>query len=212
MGRGRRLSRWLLRLLEEAGLTNMGWRQPYEDQRVWVSKLRNVTGQFMVAPGRGLSQWWFPYPGEWHRKRVHARLHAAAGEWPRGYRPQAFLSRVAEVVEAHAVDKEGRESRVEVVNRIGRPMVGRNAVSGPYLFIGVVGRGGPRRGYECVQGWAQPIVSWGCPVPVDSHYERRAFGTLLVTGEIVEKSFPGAEVVIEKPVFDHRDTGRAVSA
>ena len=118
------LSRWLLRLLEEAGLTSVLRRQPDEHQRVWVSKLRKVTGHFMVAPGRGLSQWWFPYPGEWHRKRVHARLRAAAGEWPRGYRPQAYLSRVTEVVEAHAVGEEGRESRV-VVNRIGLPMVGR---------------------------------------------------------------------------------------
>ena len=38
-----------------------------------------------------------------------------------------------------------------------------------------------RIGYECLEGYAQPIVASDCPVPVDSHYERRAFGTLRST-------------------------------
>ena len=59
------------------------------------------------------------------RRGCTQRLRAAAEEWSRGHRPQVFLSRVSEVVKAHAVGEEGRGSRVVVVNRIGLPMVGR---------------------------------------------------------------------------------------
>ena len=73
---------------------------------------------------------------------------------------------------------------------------------GPYLFFGVVGLGGVRRGYECIEGYAQPIVARECPVPVDSHYERRAFGTLRATLVVLQRTYPDAEFRLEKPLFD----------
>ena len=88
------------------------------------------------------------------------------------------------------------------MDRVGRPMVGQNAVPGPYLFMGAVGVDGQTGRVACLRGFAQPIVGTENPIPVDSDYERRAFGALRVTAKIVEKAFPGARVEIEKPVFD----------
>ena len=59
-----------------------------------------------------------------------------------------------------------------------------------------------RRGYECAQGWAQPIVSVQCPVPVNSDFERQAFGTLETVLWILRKESPDAEFTMEKPVFN----------
>ena len=87
-GPGRRsrpaLSRWLLRLLGEAGLHRMGPGDAFDRPAQWMARVREATGHFAVAPGRRLSQWWFTYPEDWERKRVHAKLRAAAGEWPEG--------------------------------------------------------------------------------------------------------------------------------
>lgn len=75
-------------------------------------------------------------------------------------------------------------------------------MSGPCLLFGVVALTTRRRGYECVRGWAQPIVSVHLPVPVDSDFERQAFGTLTTTLWILSKEFPDAGFTMEKPVFD----------
>lgn len=196
------LSRWLLRLLVEAGLHRVDTGNGFEHPGQWMGWIGTATRAHMVAPGRCLSQWWFPYAGDWQSKRVHAKLRAAAGDWPHGHRPQAFLSWVVSEAAADAVGREGQRTHVEVAKRVGRPTVGRNAVPGPYLFIGVVGLGGVRRGYECIEAYAQPIVARECPVPVDSHYERRAFGTLRATMKILEREFRGTAFRLEKPVFD----------
>ena len=91
---------------------------------------------------------------------------------------------------------------LEVVTRIKRPTIGRRAVSGPYLFFGVVALTTRRRGYECVQGWAQPIVSVHRPEPVASGHERQAFRTLTTTLWMLDREFPDAELTMEKPVFN----------
>ena len=57
-------------------------------------------------------------------------------------------------------------------------------------------------GYECLEGYAQPIVARDCPGPVDSHYEPRAFGTLKTTLRVLRGAFPDGEFEMEKPVFD----------
>ena len=57
-------------------------------------------------------------------------------------------------------------------------------------------------GYECLEAYAQPIVASQCPVPVDSHYQRRAFRTLCATLQILSRAFPDAAFELEKPVFE----------
>ena len=81
-------------------------------------------------------------------------------------------------------------------------MIGRNPVPRPYLFLGAVGVLDRQIGYECLEGYAQPIVASDCPVPVDSHCERQAFGTLRTTLKVLPGAFPGGEFEIEKPLFD----------
>ena len=95
-----------------------------------------------------------------------------------------------------------RRDRVEVVSGVGRPVVGRNPIPPPYLFLGAVGLAYEQVGYECLEGYAQPIVAGEWPVPVDSHYERRAFGTLRATMRVLSGTFPDAEFALEKPVFE----------
>ena len=81
-------------------------------------------------------------------------------------------------------------------------MVGRNPIAPPYLFLGAVGVADERFGYECLEGYAQPIVASDCPAPVDSHYERRAFGTLRTTLRILSATFPDTGFELEKPLFE----------
>ena len=57
-------------------------------------------------------------------------------------------------------------------------------------------------GYECLEAYAQTIVTSGWPVPVDSHYERWAFGTLRTTLRVLGREFPDAEFELKKPVFE----------
>ena len=93
-------------------------------------------------------------------------------------------------------------AELEVISRIRRPTIGGRAVSGPYLFFGVVALTTKRRGYECVRGWAQPTVSVHRPVRVDSDFERQAFSTLTTTLWILDKEFPDTEFEMENPVFE----------
>ena len=103
------LSKWLLRLLAEAGLTRADAAAEFSDPRAWVARIRKVARQIEVAPGRALSEWWFPWAMDWSKGRVQARLRDAQREWPEGYRPQAFLTRSASVVDAH-VGGRGRRA------------------------------------------------------------------------------------------------------
>ena len=60
---------------------------------------------------------------------------------------------------------------------------------------------------SALDGYAQPIVASDCPVPVDSHYERRAFGTLRTTLRILSRTFPDTGFELEKPLFEIETPG-----
>ena len=68
--------------------------------------------------------------------------------------------------------------------------------------MGAVGKAGPHKGYRCIQAYAQPIVAGQWPVPVDSGYERQAFGTLRYTVATLQRRFPAAQFHLTKPVFE----------
>ena len=155
-----------------------------------------------IAPGRALSDLWFPDHRMWRSTRVHARVRAAARDWSEGHKPQGFLCWVVWDVDANGVGTADRHNRVEVRSGVGRPVVGRNPIPGPYLFLGAVGLPEGESGYECLEAYAQPIVASGWPVPVDSRYERRAFGTLRTTLRVLSGTFPDAAFELEKPVFE----------
>ena len=196
------LSQLQLMLMEKAGLNRIRPGKKFEDPRPWQEALLEQAKEIEIAPGRLLADLWFPHIGLWRSTEAHARVRAAARDWPAGHKPQGFLSWVVWDVDARSVGTPDRNNRVEVASGVARPIVGRSAIPPPYLFLGAVGLADERRGYECLGGYAQPIVASDCPVPVDSHYERRACGTLRETLQQLSRTFRDAAFELEKPVFE----------
>lgn len=196
------LSRRLLMLMERARLNRLPEADAIRSYGKWRNAMRDCAMAIEIAPGRPLPDLLFPHVGMWNRRVVHARVRAAAKDWPAGHRAQGFLCWVVWDVDTGGVGTAARQDRVEVVSGVGRPFVVRNPVPPPYLFLGAVGEADARTGYECLEGYAQPIVASDCPTPVDSHHERRAFGTLRATLRILGETFPDAGFTLEKPVFD----------
>ncbi len=192
------LSQLLRMLMEKAGLT----RVCPEDERSRVDAMKDPAKEIEIAPGQLLSELWFPRFLMWKRTLVHARVRAAAQNWPAGHKPQGFLCWVVWDVDACGVGTDGENDRVEVRSGVVRPVVGTSPIARPYLFLGAVGLPQGESGYECLEAYAQPIVASQWPVPVDSHYERQAFGTLRTTLKVLSRAFPDVAFVLEKPVFD----------
>ena len=189
-------------LLETAGLTRVRANEPPPGIGGWTEAMSDAAKTIEVAPGHPLDGLLFPWRTGWERQRVHARVREAAREFPEGRVPQGFVCFPVLNVGERSLPATSRYGELEVVSRIKRPTIGGRAVSGPYLFFGVVALTTRRRGYECVRGWTQPIVSVHRPVPVDSDFERQAFGTLTTTLRILDREFPDAEFTMEKPVFE----------
>ena len=192
----------LCRLLETAGLTRIRANEPLPDIGEWMDAIRAAARTIEVAPERTLDTLLFLSRTDWDRRRVHARVREAARDFPEGHVPQGFVCFPVRHVGERSLPATSKHGELEVVSRIKRPTIGGRAVSGPYLFFGVVALTTRRRGYECVQAWAQPIVSTGRPVPVDSDFERRAFGTLTTTLKILGGVYFDTEFEMEKPVFE----------
>ena len=201
-GRRPALSQRLLMLMERAALNQLPPVDTLGDGSKWQRVMRARAAEIEIAPDRPLSKLWFDHIRTWKGELVHARVREAAREWPTGHVAQGFLCWVVRDVDAHGVGSQERNDRVDVLARVGRPVVGRNPVPGPYLFLGAVGLPEGRSGYECLQAYAQPIVARDCPVPVDSHYERQAFRTLRITLRVLSRRFPDAKFALEKPVFE----------
>ena len=189
-------------LLETAGLTRVRANEPPPGIGGWAEAMSAAAKTIEVAPGHPLDGLLFPWRTGWDRWRVHARVREAARDFPEGHVPQGFVCFPVLQVGEKSLPATSKYGELEVVSRIKRPTIGGHPVSGPYLFFGVVALTTRRRGYECVRGWAQPIVSVHCPVPVDSDFERQAFGTLTTTLRILDREFPDAEFTMEKPVFE----------
>ena len=198
------LSQLQLMLMEKAGLNRIRPGEESKDPKSWEDALFEQAKEIEIAPGRLLCDLWFRDVELWISESVQDQVEAAARDWPAGHKPQGFLSWVVWRVDARGVDKPGRNTRVEIASSVRWPAVGRSAIRRrrPYLFLGAVGLADERRGYECLEGYAQPIVASDCPVPVDSHYERQAFGTLKMTLRVLSHTFREAAFELEKPVFE----------
>ena len=196
------LSRLLLKLIARAGLSRTVAGEKGRRAHHWLKDLGTVAAGEQIAPGRALRDLWFPYPRMWDRRVVHARLRKAARDWPPKPSPQGFLCWMVEDTDDDSVRTRAEGTRVDVADGLVRPIIEGTPVSGPWLFIGVVGLRDRARGYECLKGWAQPIAASDWPVPVDSHAERLAFHTLRTTLDDLQSSFPDARFGLEKPVFD----------
>ena len=191
----------LYRLIDSAGLNRLRPSQAPGGSNAWSKRMEASTAAFSIAPGRLLSGLWFPRFRMWSRRRVRARIREAARNWPAGHEPQGFLCWYVWEVDADGAGRKGREDRVEVLSGVGRPIILSKPVERPYLFIGAVGRT-RSGGYECIQGYAQPVYWKDLPVPVDSNYERQALRTLRRTLGILDERFPDTEFELERPLFD----------
>ena len=155
----------LWRLLEMAGLTRVPANEPPPGMGGWMDAMRAAAKTIEVAPGHPLDGLLFPWRTGWDRRRVHARVREAAREFPDDQVPQGFVCFPVRRLGERSLPATSKYGELEVVSRIMRPTIGGGAVSGPYLFFGVIALTTRRRGYECVRGWAQPIVSVHCPTP-----------------------------------------------
>lgn len=196
------LPRLLYWLLETAGLTRVRANESAPGIGGWMDAMSAAAKSIEVAPGYPLDGLLFPWRTGWDRRQVHARVREAAWNFPEGHVPQGFMCFPVRQVGERSLPATSKYGELEAISRIKRPTIGGRAVSGPYLFFGVVALTTRRRGYECVRGWAQPIVSVHRPVPVDSDFERQAFDTLTTTLWILDKEFPDTEFTMEKPVFE----------
>ena len=141
-------------------------------------------------------------------------LEAAEADWPGRGGPTALLCRAARDLDEHEIER-GRAGHVRAVRPIAYPILpSQEPVRGPWLFLGAVGRAAAGRDWECLAACAWPIVGTDCPVPVDSHYERRALGSLrrlvhgLETDPALQEALGGAgRVELEKPLAAIEVTG-----
>lgn len=162
-------------LMQRAGLNLLGANEHRPPPDEWLSAIVEAAGSLYLPPRVPASGYLFTDPAAWRSGEVAARLAAAAADWPEGGRPGAYLCWPVEEVSGHAVDPDG-EGHVEAPRPVVCPQIGGRPVIGPYLFLGAVARSAGR--WACVNACARPIAALDCPVPVDSHYERRAVDAL----------------------------------
>ena len=198
--RSPKLRQRLFELLVHAGLNRYPDAEAAKAKE-WWNQIRQAAKGFEVAPGRPLEDLIFPYRHMWQMHRVDERMRAVAGTWAEGHRPQGFVCGVVWDVDDHGVTG-GRGTRLDVVARVTRPVIGGRSVSPPFLFMGVVGLEDGASAWACLSGHAQPIVAMNCPIPVESNAERQAFGTLRRTLGILRREFETVTFSLEKPLFE----------
>ena len=199
----------LLRLLEVAGLNRYRSAKDERPYGVWKRRIKQATQGINIAPGRALSSLWFDSPGAWTDKAVHGKLRDAGKRWPRRHEAQAFLCLPVNEIDNRKIGIVRCPNRVELGCRITMREIYGHEVGGPYLLIGVAGIGDSE--VQCMQAYAQPIVSSRIPMPVDSDYERRTFFSLKFRLNKIKKIYPGASFEIVKPLFEEEtDSGPCI--
>ena len=196
-----KLRQRLFELLANAGLNRLPDAE-VENAKEWWSRIRQAAKGFEIAPDRPLSDLLFPWRRMWQMDRVDDSMRVAAKAWAEGHRPQGFVCGAVSGVDDHGVTGGRKGTRLDVVARVARPVIGGNPVSPPYLFMGVVGLEEGAAAWACLRGHAQPIVAMNCPVPVESNLERQAFGTLRKTLRMLRREFDSVTFSLEKPLFE----------
>lgn len=204
-----RASQQLLRLLDDARLNRYSGKSDERHITKWREKIKQATTGKNIAPRRSLSNLWLDYPKAWTNQWVHDRLERAIPAWPKNHEPQAFICLLARRFEDRETGILRCSGRVDLGCRVTMREIYGQEVQGPYLVIGVVGRA--EAGVQCIEAYAQPVVSARIPIPVDSQFERRAFFSLRQRLAQVTKEYPGSSFEVEKPLFEkHTDKGPCV--
>ena len=105
----------LLMLMDRTKLNRLPQADTFGDPNRWLDAMRERATEIEIAPGRALSDLWFPHIRMWKGNWVHARVREAAKGWPAGHKPQGFLCWVVWDVDAHGVGTQQKKDRVEVV-------------------------------------------------------------------------------------------------
>ncbi len=211
----RTVSAMLHTLTDAARLNMLAVADGFSSERQWLAEIERAAGAFRLAPGVPMPAFLFTDPADWRSGEVARKLEAAEPDWPERHKPFALLCWTARDVDGTGINRaHPRLGQVEVRSRVAAPEVGRNRVPGPWLFLGLVARSEDSRQWECLRARAQPVVSTLCPVPVDSHAERRALGTLrrlvhsLENDPGLREKLGGAvRAELEKPLFRFETAG-----
>ena len=195
-------------LMHTARLHRLAVADGFSSSRGWLAAIGKAAKQFYLPPKIPASEFLFTDPESWNSGEVGRRLDAAGQDLPEFEKPFALLCWPALNVSEYEVNGTNRElGHMKARTPVVRPIIGDNAVIGPYLFLGAVERSEDGKRWECTKACAQPIVATDCPIPVDSHYERRALGSLrwlvryLTKSRKLKKALGGAvRVELEKPL------------
>ncbi len=202
------LANALRTLMRTASLHRLSVADRFATSQEWLAGIARAAERFRSPATVSMSELLFTDPGQWASGHVARVMDEVAGEWPKTRKPFAWLCWIAHDLGDREINGTGPHfGHVDVRTDVASPTVGRNRVEGPWLFLGRVGRSGDNGPWECREACAQPIVSARCPIPVESHNERRALGALRSVVRSLEndaelgKALGGrARVELERPL------------
>ncbi len=206
----------LRRLMQAASLHRLNLPEGFASSGDWLAGIGRAAGIFRTPEDVAVSDLLFTDPQTWASGHVAKVLDRLQAEWPKKKgTPFAWLCWMARDIDGCEVNgAHPALGHVRVLADVARPAIGRNRVAGPWLFLGEVGPSPETGRWECMEACAQPIATARCPVPVDSHNERRALGALRSTIRSLENdadlgnALGGAvRVDLEKPLFDIETVG-----
>ena len=204
----------LHRLMRAASLHRLSVAEGFASPGDWLAAIRRAAGTFRSPEDIAMSELLFTDPKSWasgHAARVLDRLEPPGQEGGLG----GWLCWLARDIDGGEVNRAHPAlGHVRAPGDVAFPTVMGRKVEGPWLFMGEVGRSPETGRWECLEACARPIASARCPVPVDSHNERRALGALRSMIRSLENdaelggALGGAvRIDLEKPLFDIQTVG-----
>ena len=197
-----RLGKLLWLLLERAGSNILRELPPSGRRAGSISEemrhLKRAAQGLEIAPGIRLSDHLHTNAIDYDKRRVHARLRAAAETWPPEFAPQAFLLlEASEVTSSEVVTGLGT---VEIRNRIQHTGIIRAEVEPPFLVLAVVGEHSRREGYLALRAYAQPVFSGNQFVPAERDHDRDVLRALQQAQYELRRL--GVRMAVKKVLFD----------
>ena len=197
-----RLGKLLWLLLERAGSNILRELPPSGRRAGSISEemrhLKRAAKGLDIAPGIRLSDHLYTNAIDYEKRRVHARLRAAAETWPPEFAPQAFLLlEASEVTSSEVVTGLGT---VEIRNRIQHTGIIRAEVEPPFLVLAVVGEHSRREGYLALRAYAQPVFSGNQFVPAERDHDRDVLRAIQQAQYELRRL--GVRMAVKKVLFD----------
>lgn len=197
-----RLGKLLWLLLERAGSNILRELPPSGRRAGSISEemrhLKRAAQGLEIAPGVRLSDHLYTNAIDYEKRRVHARLRAAAETWPPEFAPQAFLLlEASEVTSSEVVTGLGT---VEIRNRIQHTGIIRAEVEPPFIVLAVVGEHSRREGYLALRAYAQPVFSGNQFVPAERDHDRDVLRALQQAQYELRRL--GVRMAVKKVLFD----------